>query len=49
MISAKTRQPFYYHSFALDARAYFRDTAILLIFGRGIHDDFQITEHLAGS
>jgi hypothetical protein len=20
-----------------------------LIFGRGIHDDFQITEHLAGS
>jgi hypothetical protein len=20
-----------------------------LVFGRGIHDDFQITEHLAGS
>jgi hypothetical protein len=44
MIGVKIRQTLYYHSVAVDARVYVRDTARLLVY-----DDFQVFENLAGA
>jgi hypothetical protein len=44
MIRAKIWQASYYHSLTIDATVHVRDTTGILVFGRGIHDDFQITE-----
>jgi len=48
MIRAKIRQPLYYHLLLL-MQEFILEIQPDLVFGRGIHEEFQISEHLAGS